>query len=271
MKTYFLLLISLAVLMALSTSCATLESWLRNPNYIYEEGAVLVDGDNKPIELKSKQEAVNVTYVELKNFLRQDTTDLIPYVDRDNAGGEKPFVCSDFAEAVHNNAELAGIRAGYVSIDWMDGTIGHAINVFETTDLGEVFIDCTGRSAYSQLEDGATSMESWDKVAYVEVGKKYGVISLDDAEYPYYFFFENYDQKWQELKQKLADYNAEVKQYNQEIAGKTFHRGTEEFARIEAWDARLQLKEKEITALSAEVGTARFRPLGIVKNYNIHW
>jgi hypothetical protein len=259
--------------MALTSSCETLESWLRNPNYIYEDGAVLVDGNNKPIELKSRKEAVNVTYAELKAFLRKDLTDLIPYVERDNASGEKPFVCSDFAEAVHNNAELAGIRAGYVSIDWMDGTIGHAVNAFETTDSGQVFIDCTGRSAYSQLEDGgsSTKMESWDKVAYVEIGKKYGVIGLDDAEYPYYFFFEDYDQKWQELKEKLAAYNAEVKQYNQEIAGKVYRKGSAELARIEAWDTQLRLKEKEISVISAEVGTARFRPLGTVKNYNVHW
>ena len=53
------------------------------------------------------------------------------------------FVCADFAEMLHNNAEAAGIRAAYVCIMLLNETEGHTLNAFETTDKGLVFIDCT--------------------------------------------------------------------------------------------------------------------------------
>lgn len=273
-KTFYTLIITLTTFLMLSLAgCTDLSGILRNPDYIYEDGAVLVNGAGNPVRLINNSEAEDVSYAELLDFIRQDTTDRIPYVERGSASGEKPFVCSDFAEAVHNNAEAAGIRAGYLSIDWEDGSIGHAINVFETTDMGIVYIDCTGRSAYSQIADGESSSAdmSWDKVAYIETGQKYGVIALDYARLPYYFFFEQYELRWQELKEKLAEFNAEVRRYNQEIAGKVFYRGTAEYERIRAWEARLKEKEEELDILKAGLGDSRFRPLGSVKSFNIHW
>ncbi|MBP1707123.1 MAG: hypothetical protein H6Q39_847, partial [Chloroflexi bacterium] len=41
--------------------------------------------------------------------------------------------------------------------------------------------------------------------------------------------------------------------------------------RIENWEARLKEQEQELNALSAEIGSSRFKPLGIVKNINVHW
>jgi predicted RNase H-like nuclease (RuvC/YqgF family) len=108
-------------------------------------------------------------------------------------------------------------------------------------------------------------------VAYIEIGKKYGVIGLAYARSPDYAYFEEYDRRWQGLKEKLAAYNAEVRQYNQEIAGKVFREGSAELERIREWEAQLTEKEQEIVKLSEELGDSRFRPLGIVKNYNIHW
>jgi hypothetical protein len=53
-------------------------------------------------------------------------------------------VCADFAETLHNNAEKAGWRAAYVGIDLAGSERGHALNAFQTTDQGLVYIDCTG-------------------------------------------------------------------------------------------------------------------------------
>jgi hypothetical protein len=272
-KTYQLAVLSLVIIMAiLLTGCTSIQALFQNQNYIYENGAVLVDGNDEPIELKNQPNTVDVSYAELFAFLHQDPTDRIQYVERSSTG-TRPFVCSDFAEAVHNNAELSGIRTGYVSISWVDGDVGHAIDVFNTTDLGEVFIDCTGSSVYSQLENGENLLEinSWDKVAYIEIGKKYGVIGLDYARSPDYSFFEAYDEKWQQMKEKLDAYNAEVKLYNQEIAGKTFYKGSPEYTWIKSWDAELQAKENEVKLMAEEIGDSRFKPLGLVKSYTIHW
>jgi hypothetical protein len=78
------------------------------------------------------------------------------------------FVCADFAEMLHNNAEKAGFRTAYVSIQlgpcaYYPTSGGHALNAFETTDKGLVYIDCTGYT---------TSMNA-DKIVDVLVGKEY--------------------------------------------------------------------------------------------------
>jgi hypothetical protein len=270
----YLILAALMILLAvILTGCGILLSLPRNPHYIYENGALLVDGNDQPIEIINNSEALNVSYGQLLEFIREDPTDQIQYVSRGSDSGEKAFVCSDFAEAVHNHAEAAGIRAGYASLDWEEGQIGHAIDAFETTDEGLVYIDCTGKSIYSQLEDSENNIagNSWDKVAYVEIGKKYGVIGLDYAEFPFYSFFIEYDQKWQKFREELAAYNSEVKRYNQEISGRVYRKGSAELARIENWETRLEEKERALKALSGEIGNCRFKPLGIVKSVNVHW
>jgi hypothetical protein len=256
-----------------SVSCVALQSIFQNPRYLYEDGAILVGGDGRPIELKNNAEAMDVSYAVLQDFIRLDSTDQKTYIARGSSSGQEPFVCSDFAAMVHNNAEKAGIRAGYMTLDFMEGGQGHALNAFQTSDEGMVYVDCTGKSDYSQVEDNSTTDTpgDWDKVAYVEVGKKYGVIRLNKASSPTYDFYEQFEEKWQQYKDKLTAYNEEVKQYNLEIQGKVYRRGSPELARIRDWETRLTGEEKEINALSSEIGSFRFRPLGIVKSYNIHW
>ena len=77
-----------------------------------------------------------------------------------------PKVCADFAERLHNNAEKAGIRCGYVIID----SLNHALNVFETTDKGFVYIDDTGPHLFGP--------SNCDKVVHVKEGIEYIPISL---------------------------------------------------------------------------------------------
>ena len=269
----FIFLIMVCGVLLSASGCEMLLKELQNHDYIYENGALLVDGRDEPIRLKNNPEAVDVTFKEVLTFIRLDTTDLREYIDRGNPNGAVPFVCSDFAETVHNNAETAGIRAGYVSIDWAEGGIGHAIDAFETTDLGPVYFDCTGKSLFSQVEenDSKIAMGSWDKVAYLELGKKYGAIGLEYAKSPDYAFFEEYDQKWGEYKQLLGSYNSQVKLYNQEIEGKVFHRDTADYQRIQLWEQELITKENALDKLVLEIGDSRYRPLGIVSNFEIHW
>ncbi|HSW57819.1 MAG TPA: hypothetical protein VLH15_05420 [Dehalococcoidales bacterium] len=266
-----------AVLLAISillSGCTGFPKIFQNPRYLYEDGGVLVNGADLPIVLKNNSQAANVSYKQLLDFIRNDVTDLLPYIERGNTEELTPFVCSDFALMVHDNAEAAGIRAGYVSINWVSGEIGHAINAFETTDYGVVFIDCTGKSVYSQVEEedeSQVTVGSWDKVAYLENGRKYGVIGLAYARSPEYLFYEQYVAKWQELREKLAVYNSEVKKYNQEIRSTVFVEGSLALKRIREWDKSLEEQKNIILELSLEVGFSRFRSPGIVDNYTIHW
>jgi hypothetical protein len=176
-----------------ATSCGYF--FIPREGYIYSEsGAVIVGGDNEPIRLINNKDAVNPTYDELIIFILTDDTNTLPYVK----DGPEAFVCSDFAERLHNNAEAAGIKAGWVSIDYADGSVGHALNVFETSDLGLVFIDCTGEL-----------VKTWNGVIYIYesvilltasringipspiffIGERYGRIAVDEAESLDYPFF----------------------------------------------------------------------------------
>jgi hypothetical protein len=147
--------------------------------------------DDEFLILINNKEAKNPTYSELLNFLRLDNTDEYPYHYVISLGGfyfgtaesnvnlirikniidgietpDDPNICADFAERLHNNAEIAGIRCGYVIID----SINHSLNVFETTDKGIVFIDDTGITSFGP--------SNCDKIVDVEIGKQYIPISL---------------------------------------------------------------------------------------------
>lgn len=75
----------------------------------------------------------NPTYKELMEFLARDKTDSKPYIE-----GE--YVSSDFAAEVNNNAELEGIRAAFVGIDYPQPP-GHGMVAFQTVDEGLIFIE----------------------------------------------------------------------------------------------------------------------------------
>jgi calcineurin-like phosphoesterase family protein/2'-5' RNA ligase len=131
--------------------------------YVYQGRSVVIGADGHRITLVNNNKADNPTWAELVAFLQSDHTDEIIY-DYDT------FVCADFAELLHNNAEAAGIKAGYVCItlgpaDYSPFISGHALNMFETTDRGLVFIDCTGYTSDLPI--------SADKLVDVEVGKDY--------------------------------------------------------------------------------------------------
>ena len=153
------------------------------------------------IVLINNKDAINPTYSELLDFLRSDTTDEFPYQytlsamgfyygeaeDKIDLGSLKsiidgiakpspPEICADFAERLHNEAEMAGIRCAYVDISLsgysdpynnaIPSDTGHALNAFETTDRGLVYIDVTGVT-------GDYGPSSCDKIVDVQTGKEF--------------------------------------------------------------------------------------------------
>jgi hypothetical protein len=97
----------------------------------------VVGADGGYIELVNNPAAKDASWEELRQFLMQDATDQLAYNDL-------TFVCADFAEMLHNNAETSGIRAAYITLDLAGQDIGHALNAFNTTDKGVIYIDNTG-------------------------------------------------------------------------------------------------------------------------------
>jgi hypothetical protein len=102
--------------------------------------------------IHNSPEASNVSYDELVSFILEDKTDQIPY-------GDDSYICIDYAVAVHDNAERQNISAGLVTCD-VKGSM-HALNVFNTTDRGLVYVDCTGARA-------GEPVHNYDKIAHID-------------------------------------------------------------------------------------------------------
>jgi len=216
--------------------------------HIYGDGTIECGGDWEPIVLVDNPDTTNPTYAELVAFIEMDLSDTNSYIE-----GE--YMCGDFAEDVHNNAEAAGIRAAWVSVTFENDDERHALNAFETTDKGLVYIDCV----------------ECDTIAYVEEGQEYGSIDIAQSESPAYGFYEEYMLKWQEYQTRLEVYNKEVDKYN-EVLGKLYITDIYEWVRISPiWDARLAKEEQELDRLSEELGEDFYEPLGVVEDIYIHW
>jgi len=123
----------------------------------YGDDYLVRGADGQKIILTNNPEAQDVTWSELKQFLGDDDTDKEIY-DLDT------FVCGDFAEMLHNNAEEAGIRTAYVVMFFVDEEVGHTCNAFYTQDQGLVYIDCTG------TEEGDVNA---DRLVQIAVGEQY--------------------------------------------------------------------------------------------------
>ena len=105
--------------------------------------------------LDNNEFAKDVTYSEVITFVLEDETDKVEY-------NYSSFVCADSAEMLHNNAEAAGIKCAYVSVSATgisnDGVPfdGHALNAFNTTDRGLIYIDSTGSMDNMPMDNIAT-------------------------------------------------------------------------------------------------------------------
>jgi hypothetical protein len=73
------------------------------------------------------------TYREALQFILSDKTNLNQY-------HEGTYTCANFAVDVENNAVKSGYKCGYVIVFFPDGE-SHAIDCFNTTDRGLIFIE----------------------------------------------------------------------------------------------------------------------------------
>ena len=80
--------------------------------------------------------ARDVPWNRVKSFLSHNKT----FTEGSYELGE--FTCGDFSAAIHNDAEVAGIKCGLAAIIYKDD-YSHSLNVFNTADYGWVFVDGT--------------------------------------------------------------------------------------------------------------------------------
>ncbi len=238
-------------------------------------GAAVYEGRQPPysrtgsprdrVHLVNNSSAADPTWNELLVFITADDTDRTPYV-------EQSFVCADFAEVVHNNAEEAGIRSGYVGIDFEGAGPGHALNVFHTTDRGLVFVDCTHSREFEGGRAGSVcgAPESWDKLAYVAIGRPYGLVDAETELCPAYSCFIEFDRLRDDFRQASEQYNQDVEAYNEWVSGRVFIEGSESHRRMVEWQQTLVEKRAELDKRGKSLGPF-WQPMGTVAAVNIYW
>lgn len=157
---------------ALSTSQQQVVA-LQHTVSLYNQLGMTVYEEKQPpggwYHLVSNPVAINPTWQQLKSFLLADPTDDRLYI-------EDAYMCGEFARDVHNNAEAVGIRAAWVFVDWGASlTAPHALNVFVTSDLGPIYIDCTGMSYPTSFElDKTAHVRIGELLTFTSIGPPYG-------------------------------------------------------------------------------------------------
>ena len=199
----------------------------------------------------------NPTWSELRKFLKRDDTDTLPYI-------EGSFDCSGFAITLRDRAWRYGIRCAYVELGFAKRE-GHALNAFETTDEGLIYVDDTGA----------------DQIAYIETGQPYGVILLDVVKFEYvactgrpskfwgslsytthsrpfsYDYYLDYQRRYQFYLESVEAYNEAVDEYNK---GSTKW----SYSQLAAWRDNLE-------ALEQDLGSGFYEPVGVVESIESYW
>lgn len=178
-----------------------------NPPYALADGAQVL--------LTRNDKTTNPTWAQVKSFIAQDQTDQIPY-------SLTSFDCANYAERVYDNAEARGIRTAFVVISFQDGSVPHALNAFQTTDRGLVFVDSTRPlvafatfSVPGERKFGTTT--NYDKVGYPKVGQPYGIVSLSTNWGTKYSDYVAWQKALESFRTELAQYNAGIDSYNAQV------------------------------------------------------
>jgi cell division protein FtsL len=217
----------------------------------------LQDDYDKFLERARKPDLKNVTWAEVTDILKRDNTDKLEYK-------EGVFDCEGFALTLRDRLARYGIRCAFVALEFPEEA-GHALNAFETTDKGIIFIDEVGN----------------DQVAYVEKGKPYGAICLDAVKSDYiacegkpgefwgelvwkkysnpfsYDYYQLIIQRAEFLEQSAVAYNKAVDEFN---SGYLYW--TE--GQINNWRDNLK-------ALKQDLGSCATKPDKAVQNIEIYW
>lgn len=166
---------------------------------------VYVKPTGEPVNLVNNSAARDHPWQEVVEFLERDTTDEERYTPERGS--------AYFAEILHNRAEYYGFKTAFVVAGFENGE-SYYLNAFNTVDYGLVYVDCTGRGAWDraappdivldyqipkEYEDEFHAFQMcycsyplgsiafklplqhtcWDKVVFLEQGRKLGFVSAD--------------------------------------------------------------------------------------------
>ncbi len=283
-RNYLVLLIIAALAVVVTAGCG-------NVGLVSREGGVEVyegvqppfnrtrladEGDALRVHLVSNHAAVNPTWQQLIDFIRQDKTDQDIYDRVLNP-------CGAFAEAVYNNAQAKGIRTAFVAVKFKGSNIGHALDAFETTDMGLVYVDCTGMTVEEFLAgydqqlspDGKPAVvfgqaASNDKIAYPVVGQKLGFISIEVAQSPSFSYYQQYRARMDTFRADFNECNAAITKYNAYVDEYNRSRNSGLASSISAQKYAINKLTARVTADAEGLG-AFWPEMGVVEGMRIYW
>ena len=157
------------------------------------------------------------------------------------------------------------MRSAYVEIGFSAGD-GHALNAFDTTDEGLIYVDDTEA----------------DYIAYIEMGQPYGIIPLEAVKSQYiacgvspdlfwgdlscetrsshpfnYDYYLNYQRRVQFYEETVDAYNEAVNEYNR-------GRGDWTLSQLTEW-------QDNIEDLKGDLGAIFYEPGGEVESIEFYW
>jgi hypothetical protein len=230
---------------------------------ILKNGRYVADTTDTPIILKYNPECHDPTWTEVLKFLSADNTDAHPYYP-------DKYVCANYAAQFYENAQKGGLRCAYVVLNG----INHALNAFNTTDKGFIYVDFTGKQYNPKF--AFNGVLNYKKIAYVQDGNGYGLISLDTVISNNYGFdyptFIDWHAKAIVFENTLQDYNTDVNQYNAFIKDKVFTYGSEDYEKANSWQRTLELTRTKLLDDTKLIGPVwDFSEYGNVTMSEVFW
>jgi hypothetical protein len=256
---------------------------LANPP-IYRQSLDVANALGEVVTLTEYRNATDQNWSTVLNFLQQDHTEQRLY---DDPG----YVCADFARDLHDRAEQQGIRCGYVGISFSskeidprwytpasssDHTInigqinllldGHALNVFNTTDRGLIYVDMTN--------DGITGA---DKIAYLKRGEEYNTLRISQIDQENqncfsYSYYQTTANRYFQYLEDLKNYNDRVVEYNRQVQYYNAHGGAPSNIYYSLQSQGNQL-DRELSGLNTrdEATWMMSYPTGKLNDIKIYW
>lgn len=282
MRRITLLALSLIVFLGIAVVIFEVASIVLLPPVEYDRATSTADALGHVISLHEYRNATDQNWSTVMRFLEADPTwqKLYDYPD---------FVCADFARQLHDDAEKQGIRCGFVrinftnysfdprwnsvlndslitSLSWQTRNADHAIDVFNTTDRGPVYVDITN--------DGITSSI---KIGYLETGREYNTLQLSQVDLSRSDSF-NYSY-YEEIKNQYFNYTIDVDDYNVRVTDFNLQAAHYKSSGGGSWSLYLSLQDQENDLIrvkasldaSEESSWKMTCPRGYVSQIDVYW
>ena len=116
------------------------------------------------------------------SVMLQNRAEVQAFMMWENSKGDN-WTCGHYARAVHNNAEVNGIKCYFTSVKFQEFT--HAIVMFPTVDDGDVYVDPQGADKWAYIPDdwNSYSIEFMSHVRTFSPGiitQPYAILSINN-------------------------------------------------------------------------------------------